>query len=189
MMSTMAFSLAIRDMILAQKRDRENVLPLMDEEEFRLFYERTARPLWAYLTRLTGDRSRAEDFLQEAYYRFYRAAATYESESHRKNSLFQIATNIVRDAARRTTRYPEVPVEDTLPSSARTHEEVATRTDVERAMSRLQPQQREVLWLAYAHGSSHEEIAAITGMRSISVRTVLLRARRKLAVILTEMSR
>ena len=58
----------------------------MDEDAFRAFYERTARPVWAYLMRLTGDPHTADDLLQEAYYRFYRAAATHESESHRRNS-------------------------------------------------------------------------------------------------------
>jgi RNA polymerase sigma-70 factor (ECF subfamily) len=186
MMSSMTFSLSIRDMMLARSTDRDRSVPLMDEEEFRLFYERTVRPLWAYLTRLTGDRMRAEDFLQEAYYRFYRAAGQYESESHRRNSLYQIATNVFRDSARRHARHPEVPVDDTLPARGDAHNEVAVRTDVQRAMSRLQPEQREILWLAYAQGSSHDEIAAILGIRSISVRTILLRARRKLAAILGE---
>ena len=58
------------------------------------------------------------------------------------------------------------------------------RTDVARAIQQLEPTQRELLWLAYAQGSSHEEIAEILGLRAISVRTLLLRARRKLAGIL-----
>ena len=39
----------------------------VDEEAFRAFYDRTARGLWAYLSRITGDRQLAEDLLQEAY--------------------------------------------------------------------------------------------------------------------------
>ena len=33
----------------------------MTEDEFRLFYDRHARPLWAYLSRLTGDRHAADE--------------------------------------------------------------------------------------------------------------------------------
>ena len=37
----------------------------MDEEAFRGFYERTARMLWAYLHRMTGDAPATDDLLQE----------------------------------------------------------------------------------------------------------------------------
>src|SRR5580698_5979646 len=75
---------------------------LMDEDTFRAFYERSARGVWAYLARVTGDRQLADDLLQETFYRFLRAAATHDSESHRRNSLYRIATNLARDARRRS---------------------------------------------------------------------------------------
>ena len=165
----------------------------MDEEEFRAFYERTSRPLWAYLVRITGDRQEADDILQEAYYRFYRAGAAHTDETHRRNSLFQIATNIVRDAARRSKRREDVTLvsEDDAAAAdipagrASTPERQATvRTDLARAMKQLEPVQREMLWLAYAQGASHEEIAEVLGLRTISIKTLLLRARRKLAGLL-----
>jgi RNA polymerase sigma-70 factor (ECF subfamily) len=59
--------------------------------------------------------------------------------------------------------------------------EAAIRTDLSRAMQKLEPMQRELLWLAYAQGASHDEIAEMTGLKSVSIRTLLLRARRKLA--------
>jgi RNA polymerase sigma-70 factor (ECF subfamily) len=52
-------------------------------------------------------------------------------------------------------------------------------------MEKLEPIQRELLWLAYAQGASHQEIASVLGVRAISVRTLLLRARRKMAALLT----
>lgn len=167
--------------VMADARELDGPLSAMGEDEFRAFYERTARPLWAYLSRITGDRQQSDDLLQETYYRFYRAAAKYESESHRRNSLYQIATNLVRDAARRGKRYSEVPIDDDLPAP---EHQAAARTDLTRAIGRLEPLQRQLLWLAYAQGASHAEIAAITGVRAISVRTLLLRARRKLAAFL-----
>jgi RNA polymerase sigma-70 factor (ECF subfamily) len=188
----MSYPLVILDTMMAERR-AEEALAVLGDDEFRAFYERTARPLWAYLSRISGDSHKAEDFLQEAYYRFYRAAKRYESEAHRRNSLFQIATNLVRDAARRGKHYAEVPLAGEgspsagpVPKSARPspETEVAMRTDVARAIQQLEPMQRELLWLAYAQGLSHEEIAKILGLSAISVRTLLLRARRKLAGIL-----
>ena len=83
--------------------DREDTFQ-MDEDAFRLFYERTARPVWAYLSRLSGDARLADDLLQEVYYRFLRANVIHESDAHRRNYLFRIATNLVRDHWRRAGR-------------------------------------------------------------------------------------
>lgn len=155
----------------------------MDEESFRAFYERTARQLWAYLVRMTRDAQLADDLLQEAYYRFYRAGTAYESESHRRNSLFRIATNLVRDQSRRRRRGIDVPLPDELaaPDAA---VRVTDRTDLGRALARLRPLQQEILWLAYAQGSSHEEIAEIVGVSRKSIKSLLFRARKKLAQFL-----
>lgn len=193
MMEKMPFPLVIRDAMMPESRDLAGTLPLMDEEEFRAFYERTARPLWSYLSRVTGDSHLADDLLQETYYRFYRAAARHESEAHRRNSLFHIATNLTRDAARRASRHQDVPLEheDESPGAVPKSEaplpehHAAIRTDLSRAMVHLEPVQREMLWLAYAQGASHEEIAEVLGLKTVSIRTMLLRARRKLAGILT----
>lgn len=176
----MRFGVTTADQTIAGARDAAR-LPL-DEEAFRVFYERTSRGLWAYLSRLTRDRQLADDLLQETYYRFCRAGAAYESETHRRNSLFLIATNLVRDLARRKTQL--VPLEE----DARVDEESARRfdgaADLNRAMEQLKPGQRAMLLLAYGHGASHDEIAEILGLRSTSIKSLLFRARRKLAQLL-----
>lgn len=191
MIPAMAFPLVIDDLTMPRSDELDGALPAMDEEEFRAFYERTARQLWSYLARISGDRQLADDLLQEAYYRFCRAGAKHESESHRRNSLFQIATNLVRDNARRGRRSVEVALREGpegpehKSEMATPEQEVAARTDLARAMQSLDHTQRQIVWLAYAQGVSHEEIAEIVGVRAISVRTILYRARRKLATALT----
>lgn len=188
----MDLSLVIRNAMTTDAREVESGLSVMGEDEFRAFYERTARPLWSYLSRITGNPHEADDVLQEAYYRFFRAGARHENEAHRRNSLFQIATNLVRDAARRAKHHMDVPIEDestsaSLPRSTAPvpEHQAAIRTDLARGMEKLEPVQRELLWLAYAQGASHEEIADILGLRAVSIRTLLLRARRKLAGFLS----
>jgi RNA polymerase sigma-70 factor, ECF subfamily len=196
MIRGMDLSLVIRNAMTTEGREVESGVSTMGEDEFRAFYERTARPLWSYLSRITGNPHEADDALQEAYYRFYRAGARHENEAHRRNSLFQIATNLVRDTARRAKHRVDVPIEEEaasgkLPRSTAPvpDQQAAIRTDLARGMKQLEPVQREMLWLAYAQGASHEEIAEILGLRAVSIRTLLLRARRKLAGILTEASR
>ena len=52
------------------------------------------------------------------------------------------------------------------------------------AMARMRPRDRQLLWLAYAEGYSHHEIAQITGLGSASIRILLFRARRKMAQLI-----
>jgi RNA polymerase sigma-70 factor (ECF subfamily) len=158
----------------------------MTEEAFRSFYDRTSRSVWGYLARLTGDPALADDLLQDAYYRFLRAGGQYESEAHRRNSLFKIATNLARDAARRRRVMPFF-VADTsreIPSKEDVAGRVQRTTDVGRALESMKPRERAMLWLAYAEGSSHQEIAAVLGVKTASVKLLLFRARRRLAGIL-----
>ena len=157
----------------------------MNEDAFRALYDRTARALWAYLSRITGSPDLADDLLQETYYRFLRARVRYESEAHRRNSLFRIATNLARDGHRRglRARFVGIP-DDELPAGIDIAADAERRTDLGRAMAQLKPREREMLWLAYAQGSSHRDIAGTLGVKAGSVRLLLFRARRKLAQVL-----
>lgn len=159
----------------------------MTEEAFRTFYELTARPVRVYLARLTNDDRLADDLLQETYYRFLRANITFENDDHRRRYLYRIATNLVHDHRRRprveveTVTLPEPPQFFTEPTVA---ERAARRIDLHRAMARLKPRERSMLWLAYAMGWSHDEIAASIGVKAGSLKPMLHRARRRLAAIL-----
>lgn len=160
----------------------------MDEDAFRGFYERTSRMLWAYLARLTGDRQVADDLLQECYYRLLRATVTLDSESHRRHYLFRIATNLVHDRHRRSRTQPTElggDVADLAPNLQDHAEGTARRVEVGQALSRLKPRERALLWMAYAQGASHEEIAGVVGVRRSSVKVMLSRARRRLAEVLS----
>jgi len=82
--------------------DTQDVALAMDEEAFRGFYDRTSRALWGYLSRTSGDRQIADDLLQDCYYRLLKSTVAFESEAHRRNYLYRIATNLVRDTRRGT---------------------------------------------------------------------------------------
>jgi RNA polymerase sigma-70 factor (ECF subfamily) len=149
----------------------------MDREEFAQFYEQTARGLWAYIARVTGDPGLADDLCQEAFVRLLSSRLPDRATpAHRRNYLYRIATNLLRDRARAMQNSAEVPELSTHPDE--------TGHDVRSALSRLRPKERELLWLAYVEGASHAEIASVTGYTRLSIRPLLSRARSRLAAIL-----
>jgi RNA polymerase sigma-70 factor, ECF subfamily len=156
----------------------------MTEEAFRAFYERTARPLWAYLARATGEPQAADDLLQDAYYRLLRSTVAFDDDAHRRNYLFRIATNLVRDRHRRPTR--EVALPDDEGERPLSCEDAAparfeVKRDLSRALEALRPRDRDLLWLAYTLGLSHAEMAQTLGVKTGSVKLLLFRARARLA--------
>jgi RNA polymerase sigma-70 factor (ECF subfamily) len=159
----------------------------MDEEAFRGFYSRTSTMLWAYVARATNDPAAADDLLQESYYRLLRTSTPFETEEHRKNYLFRIATNLIRDRYRRpridNAQLPEHG-ESEIRASGDLAQQTQQRSDLARAMSRLTRRERELVWLAYGQGSTHREIAGMLGLKTGSIKPLLFRARRKLARIL-----
>jgi len=183
-----SFVLTDRERLLALE-EAERTFP-MSEDEFRAFYELTARPVWVYINRMTGDGRLADDLLQEAYYRLLRTTATFESDDHRRNYLYRIATNLVHDHRRRprADREPLLDAErEPAPDVAGgTEGRAARRIDLARAMARMKPRERSMLWLAYAHGCSHEEIAQMLGLKTSSLKALLHRARQRLAGFLSQ---
>ena len=55
-----------------------------------------------------------------------------------------------------------------------------------RCFHELNPQQQALLWLAYVEGFDHREISAILGVKSTSVRVLLIRAKKKLSSVLSK---
>src|SRR5690606_3014740 len=156
-----------------------------------------------------GDRSAADDLLQDTYYRLLRANAPTETDAHRRHYLFRIATNLAADRARRQRTRPLM----SDPAPARTGGAAAEaarrrrtgadaprardrigaasaeaaldrRMALDAALAQLRVRERAMIWLAYTQGASHEEIARMVGLRTSSVKPLLLRARRRLAELL-----
>ncbi len=156
----------------------------MTESEFRAFHALTARPLKAYLTRMTGNATLADDLMQESYYRLLRAELPPMDGPQRKNYLYRIATNLARDHFR-AAKFQADPLED-RDSGVETTDASQLSVDVQRVLNEIKPNERELVWLAYVEGASHREIASVTGLKEASVRPLLFRVRQRLAALLRE---
>jgi RNA polymerase sigma-70 factor (ECF subfamily) len=172
--------LAFMDAIVPATADEALV---MDEDAFRAFYERTARQVWAFLYRRTGDGPLADDLLQETYYRLLRVRRTFDSEAHRVHYLFRVAANLLADRSRRPPPTHVPLAERERPAGHGTQDAaiIERRADLDRALATLAPRDRDMLWLAYADGASHDEIAEYLGVGRPSIKAMLFRARQRLA--------
>lgn len=154
----------------------------LTEPAFQRLYDATSRPILAYLIAVTGHHHLAEDLLQETYIRLLAQPRPAMDADETRRYLFRIATNLVRDRWRRKDHQP-FPEPDELANASHTSD-LDTSIDIRRALQSLKPRERELLWLAYVEGMSHAEIAAATGLQSLSVRMLLYRARKKAAALL-----
>jgi RNA polymerase sigma-70 factor (ECF subfamily) len=158
----------------------------VDNEQFAAFYARSARSLWAYLARVSRDPALADDLMQESYVRFLCANHPEDGEVAARRYLFRIATNLLRDHWRRpqSSSIEEMPEEMFKARCGVAQSD--SQAMLEPAMALMRPRDRQLLWLAYAEGYSHHEIAEVTGLASASIRLLLFRARRKMARLLRQ---
>lgn len=152
-------------------------LATRDEESFRLLFRRHSPVLNRLALRLLGgDRSAAEDALQEAWIRAATGLSAFRFESALRTWLSGIVINCCREARRR--RRPEEPLETeeikapaASPSSA---------LDLERVVVGLAEGYREVLVLHDLMGYTHREIAFRLGIEEGTSKSQLFLARRAL---------
>lgn len=150
----------------------------MEDKLFETVYENTARPLWAYVARMSGNASAADDIVQETYLRFLRASGRPSDANEAKLFLYKIATNLVYDRFRSLKRRGETEIPENVGSAS---DDLAAGVELTQVFSRLKEQERVLLWLAYVEGYDHAQIAKIAKVNKLSVKVLLFRARRRLA--------
>jgi RNA polymerase sigma-70 factor, ECF subfamily len=148
----------------------------------RLFRE-YHQPLVRYLTRRLGDRDWAEEVAQETFLR----AVKQETIVSERSWLFAVATNLVRDEARKDTRRrqrlevlrAQARIDDVVDPEPLSIERAQDAAAARRALDMLTERDREAL-LMREEGLDYREIANALELSIGSVGTTLARARRRL---------
>jgi RNA polymerase sigma-70 factor, ECF subfamily len=165
-----------------------------EETAFEQLMDEYQRPVLAFVFRMIGDASEAQDIAQEVFVRAYRAMQAPRFKLHKATLstwLFQIARNAAIDTLRRRKRKPFLSLEifpgfhDSMPDTGpQPDDQLATNELQERiakALRRLPEDQRTALVLSVYHDQNHAEIAAVMRCSTKSVETRIYRARKKLA--------
>lgn len=154
----------------------------MNDAELERLFKTYHVPLVRYLTRRLGDRDWAEEVAQETFLRALRQVHL----TNERAWLFAVATNLVRDDARREDRRRqklrllaeesrEVQVESVESQLERAQEAALARKAIDGLIER-----DRLALLMREEGLNYEEIAEALGLSVGSIGTTLARARRRL---------
>lgn len=161
-----------------------------------LFYQDR---IFTLASRLLGDADSAEDLVQNAFISAYRNLSSFRNGSFR-SWLYRIATNLCYDEIRRRKRHPLFSLEyedneeerlfpvfdlpDTRILPEKEYERSELRQAVQRAINKLDPDQRAVVVLVDLQDFDYQEAAQILGIPIGTVRSRLSRARLRLRSLL-----
>ena len=151
-------------------------------------YDRCARIAF----RILGNREDAEEAVQDAFLRAYRALSSYQDRERFVAWMTRILVNQCRTLRAKTERREALFTDDVDPDYAHRHEGAASSTevwpDLDRALAQLPAEQREAVVLRYGDDLTFEEMARITGAGESALKMRVQRAFVRLRTILQEVS-
>ena len=155
-------------------------------------YDKHAAALWRYAWRLTGDRTRAQDVVQETLLRAWQhPEVVSDSERSAQAWLFTVARNLIIDESRTARSRREVSTPDGFgaPECVGPDEVDAAldRLLIGEALARLTPEHRAVVERSYLQGWTTAQIAADLGIADGTVKSRLHYALRALRLTMCEM--
>jgi RNA polymerase sigma-70 factor, ECF subfamily len=159
------------------------------DEMLQMLYRDYRDPLLGYVTRLTNDRQRAEDIVQETLLRAWRHASDLRSDAPSlRGWLYRVARNIVIDDVRaRQARPQEVSHElATVAATGDRVDDILTSIEVTQALDSLKPQHRQILIEVFYRGRTVAEAATVLGIPRGTAKSRLFYAMRLLRMTFTQ---
>lgn len=160
------------------------------EALFRDAYERHARRLFNTAYRILGNRSDAEDALQEAFLSAFRNREGFEGRAAVGTWLHRIVVNCSINLMRsRRNLLTDMDAAEEVPTEEEAMDEEGLQMDVasvKRAIALLPDGYRTVICLHLFEGYDHVEISEILGVARASVRSQYHRARKQLVNLLNQ---
>ncbi len=168
-----------------------------EEHAFDALFARWSAPLLRFLHRMVGDMATAEELVQEAFFRVYKARDRYVPDAKFSTWLYRIGTNLAlnelrrparRNAHRSVERDAEAFDREGVSRGGPELRAVGASSDeladlrgevrrVEAVLDELPERQRAALWLSSVEGLSYAEVAEALEATEKSVKSLVHRAR------------
>jgi RNA polymerase sigma-70 factor (ECF subfamily) len=162
-----------------------------DDEAFGQLVERHHERCVRIARRILGNREDAEEAVQDAFLRAYRALASYEERERFAAWLTRILVNQCRSLRATTTRreqlFSELELDDARFGNYSAQESDAW-PELDHVLAQLPVEQREALVLRYADDLTYDEMSRITGAGTSALKMRVQRAFTRLRALLGEVA-
>jgi RNA polymerase sigma-70 factor (ECF subfamily) len=152
---------------------------------FERLYQLHSARMKSLAFHLLGSHADAEDCVQEAFIKVYRAVHGFEGHSSLATWIYRILLNCCYDALRKRQRLAE----DPAPAQFSSDSKVPLKIALERALGLLNERQRTVFLMFEVEGLRHSEIASVFEVPVGTSRSWLFEAKCQLKRLLTEAGR
>ena len=169
-----------------------------DSAAFSLLMEAHEHRMYAVAFRMCGNREDAQDCLQEAMLRVYRAISTFKGQSSFSTWIYRITINTCLDELRRRKIRKTTSLDNLLDSGWSPSDELDTpennairreqRRSIEKAIASLPDDMRAAIVLRDIQGFSYETIADVLNANVGTIKSRISRGREKLRDILSRQS-
>jgi RNA polymerase sigma-70 factor (ECF subfamily) len=163
-------------------------------DKMGILYERYKRALYAYFFKLTGgDNQASEDLVHTVFYRAIRYKTSFTGQGSFAKWLFRVAHNAGIDYFRKIKHANNYKIEvKAAPADIYENydlEKDEQRATLEKAISKLKPNERELIVLGKINCLKYKEIADILNTTESNVKIRIFRILRKLKDIYTKLEK
>lgn len=156
-----------------------------DPDCFARLIEPLIAPGYRLAASMLNDSGEAEDVVQEATFRAWKAVSQVSSSSRIRPWFLSIVAN--RSRSVRSTRRWSIALTPQAGADHHSPADVAdTRTDLVSALRRLSPEERAAVFLRFFEDMNSQEIGEVLHISATAVRSRIHRALRRLRVDLAE---
>lgn len=154
-----------------------------------VLYERNKTLLFNYFLRCTRDYDTSNDLLMETFERIFKYCHSYNSLKKVRPWIFQIATNVLKDTYKKSNQFGSID-ESALKIKIVDPEESVHSTyrnkQLQEALLRLKPSQRNIVNMYYLLELSYEDIASTENISINNARIKVCRALKELKKLLKD---
>jgi RNA polymerase sigma-70 factor (ECF subfamily) len=165
---------------------------------FQELVERYKKKVYYLAYDMVDDHHEAEDISQEVFIKVFRFIKKFRKDAKFSSWLYQITVNTCIDVKRKKSSKPQISMEDSQIENIHHTEPAYSRTDssihnpehlaetdmiqqrIHQALTKISPRERSVFVMRYYNDFKTGEIAEILNVSINTIKSLLLRAKRKL---------